>query len=191
MFISLKYVPCMLLRSTTRPFFRLCRAAHLLPQQVSCTDEIRGGTGGWQAWGEIIFKAATETFLMGRRCCSLDPIKLQRSRLSLPCPWGVINFLLRDDSQKPLRSIKGWRRTTYGKMQWNSLKPAGKIHLCRRTGCVNAQQQQSIPCPSQGQRLGPASQETRRKPEMGQEHTAGSSYLWPCQMVLEIRGKRF
>lgn len=183
----MKHVPCVLLRSTTRPCLGLCRAAHLLPQQVTCSDEIRGGTGGWQVRGEIIFKAATETFLMGRRCCSLDPIKLQRSQLSLPRPWGVINFALRDDSQKPLRSIKGWRRTTSGKIQWNSLKPAGKIHLFRRTGCVNARQQHSIPSPS----LGPASQGTRRQPEMGQEHAAGSSYLWPRQMVLEIRGRRF
>lgn len=115
----------------------LCTAAHLLPWQFTSSNKRWSGREGWKVPGEIVFKAVTEMLLMGRRCCSLDPIKLQRSWLSLPCPWGVIN-LLRDDPPKDQRSSKGGRRTAYGKMRRNNLKPAEKIQLCRRTGYVNA-----------------------------------------------------
>lgn len=86
-------------------------------------------------------------FLMGRMCCSLDPIKLQRSWLSPPCPQRVLNFLLRDDPQEDLRSLKGWRRIAYDKMQRSSLKPAGKIQPCRSSCTIALSSEAEHPIP--------------------------------------------
>lgn len=62
--------------------------------QLTGSNERRSGRGGWQVPGEIVFKAVIEMSLMGRRCSSLDPIKLQCSWHSLPCLQGVTDKLV-------------------------------------------------------------------------------------------------
>lgn len=112
----------------------LCKA-HLLLGQLTASNEGWSDRDGVQVPGEIVFKAVTEMLLMRRRCCSLDPINLHCSQLSLPHPWGVIN-LSRDDPPNDQRSPKGGRRTT-GKMRRSNAKPVEKIQLCKRTNRVN------------------------------------------------------
>lgn len=111
----------------------LCKA-HLL-RQLTASSEGWSDREGLQVPGKIVFKAVTEMLLMRRRGCSLDPINLHCSQLSLPHPWGLIN-LLRDDPPNDERLPKGGRRTT-DKMGRNNVKPAEKTQLCRRTNRVN------------------------------------------------------
>lgn len=113
----------------------LCKV-HFLLGQLAASNEGWSDRDGLQVPGEIFFKAVTEMLLMRRRCCSLDPINLHCSQLSLPHPWGVIN-LLRDDPPADQRSPKGGRRTA-GKIRKDNVKPAEKSQLCKSTNSVNA-----------------------------------------------------
>lgn len=52
----------------------LCTAAHLLPWQLTISNERQSGRGGWQVLGEIVFKAVTETLLCGGSAALLTPL---------------------------------------------------------------------------------------------------------------------
>lgn len=96
---------------------------------------------------------------------------------------GSDKYLLRDDPPKDGRFSKEWRRTAYDMLRRNSLKPAEKIQLCRKTGSVNTS----------------SSRVKRSHPGALPPKKHAGNWRWdkstqpgaaqPCQSVLKIRGR--
>lgn len=97
---------------------------------------------------------------------------------------GSDEYLLKDDPPKDGRFSKEWRRTAYDMLRRNSLKPAEKIQLCRKTGCVNISS--SRVKPSHTRALPPKKHTGNWRWDKSTQPGAAQ----PRQSVLEIRGRR-